>query len=484
MESLTAPSSEPKFLAETLDETKSNNQITSDSLPTSDEPPVTIAVVGAGHRGKKYASYALLRPDLCKIVAVAEPRPGSLNFFVERHQLSDDRAFRTYDEMLDYSQKLIDGGGQRLADAVVVAVLDKLHLDAVVKFAQQGYHILCEKPMATSPEDCIKMADAVKKSGVIFGLGHVLRYSPYNKSLVDIIRSGQLGQLVNVVHLEPVGHQHFAHSFVRGNWSKESETSFSLMTKSCHDLDLICHYLNPAKATKVSSFGSLTHFRKSAKPKEAGDAKRCLDCSFEKECPYSAKKMYYEPMQRGFCGWAGMLTDGPPDLESINVALREGPYGRCVYESDNDVNDHQVVNFQFDTGATCSFTMVAFTTLLCDRQTRMHFTHGEIVGDAYTFTCTNFKYPEGHPFRTTIAKPIFEDSSHGGGDLGLIRSFVNAVRRNDQSILETTIDEVLYSHLVVFASEKSRKEEKIVDVEMFEAEIRSRLGAQVEGRRA
>ncbi|KAG8952176.1 hypothetical protein FRC03_012233 [Tulasnella sp. 419] len=447
--------------------------IVSAGLPQPDGPPVTIAVIGAGQRGKRYASYAFLRPDLCKIVAIAEPRPGSLKFFVESHKLPEDKAFQSYDEMLEYSQKLIDEGGQRLADAVIIATPDKLHLDAVLKFSKQGFHILCEKPMATAPEHCIRIADAVKESGVIFGMGHVLRYSPYNKSIVDIIRSGDLGLLVNVVHVEPVGHQHFAHSYVRGNWSNESESCFSLMTKSCHDIDIICHYLTPAKPVKVSSFGSLTHFKRSAKPTGAGDATRCFDCPIEKECPYSAKRIYYEPAKHGFRGWpVSTITDGPPDIESVTVSLKEGPYGRCVYESDNDVVDHQVVNLQFDTGATCSFTMVAFTTLICDRQTRLHFTHGEIVGDFYTFTCTNFKYPEGHPSRTRIVKPEIEDSGHGGGDLGLIRSFVDAVRKNDQSILGTTVDEVLKSHLMVFAAEKSRKEDRMVGVEEFEAEIR------------
>jgi predicted dehydrogenase len=61
----------------------------------------------------------------------------------------------------------------------------------------------------------------------------VLRYSPYSRAVTQVVRSGKLGQLVNAQHFEPVGHWHFAHAYVRGNWSKESESSFSLMTKSC-----------------------------------------------------------------------------------------------------------------------------------------------------------------------------------------------------------------------------------------------------------
>jgi predicted dehydrogenase len=61
----------------------------------------------------------------------------------------------------------------------------------------------------------------------------VLRYSPYNKALAEIVHSGELGPLINIVHVEPVGYYHFAHSYVRGHWRKEEESCFSLMTKSC-----------------------------------------------------------------------------------------------------------------------------------------------------------------------------------------------------------------------------------------------------------
>lgn len=86
-----------------------------------------------------------------------------------------------------------------------------------------------------------------------------MRYSPYVQEISEIVFSKQLGELVNVVHIEPVGYFHFAHSYVRGNWGNEKESSFSLMTKSCqyvrsallkrsHDHDLTHH-----SATSTSS---------------------------------------------------------------------------------------------------------------------------------------------------------------------------------------------------------------------------------------
>jgi hypothetical protein len=130
----------------------------------------------------------------------------------------------------------------------------------------------------------------------------------------------------------------------------------------------MCHWLSPDTPVRVSSFGGLQHFRKSGKPLEAGDATRCLDCAYERQCPYSAKKgesrlpalinhmcgkrwvtsqtfrsVYLDRVASGYTSWPiRPLVDGIPDIENVTEALAHGPYGKCVYESDNDVCDNQV----------------------------------------------------------------------------------------------------------------------------------------------
>jgi len=247
------------------------------------------------------------------------------------------------------------------------------------------------------------------------------------------------------------------------------------MTKCCHDIDILCHWLSPNTPSRVSSFGSLQHFRKSAKPAAAGDATRCLDCPMEKDCAYSAKKIYLDPISRGNLGWPGStIIDGVPDIENMTDALRSGPFGKCVYESPNDVCDQQVVNLEFSNGATASFTMVAYTTAICQRQTRLHFTQGELIGNMKTFTVADFRTGQ-----TTVHRPKLEGGGHGGGDLGLIRTFVEAVRTGKQELLGTDVDEVLKSHLTVFAAEHSRREGKVVDCVEFEKSARAQAGSAV-----
>lgn len=114
--------------------------------------------------------------------------------------------------------------------------------------------------------------------------------------------------------------------------------------------------------------------------------------------------------------------------------------------------------------------MVAYTSLVCERQTRLHFTHGEIVGDMNIFTVTDFRTG-----KQTTHYPANEGGGHGGGDLGLIRTFVDAVRMGDQTILGVDVGAILRSHLTVFAAEQSRREGTVVDCAQYELKIRTEL---------
>ena len=131
-----------------------------------------------------------------------------------------------------------------------------------------------------------------------------------------------------------------------------------------------------------------------------------------------------------------------------------------------------MVNIEFENGSTASFTMVAFTDAICDRKTHLHFTHGELIGDMKTFTVTDFRTR-----RTTTHHPKLEGGGHGGGDVGLIKTFVEAVRTGRQEILGTDVVEVLKSHLTVFAAEQSRREGKVIGCAEFEKAAREKVGA-------
>ena len=176
---------------------------------------ISVAIVGAGSRGRGYADYILQHPQVAKVVAVAEPDVARRNRLLKGHDVAPENIFDTYQDMLKCP---------KLADAVLICTQDQLHVEPTVAFAEKKYDILLEKPMAVDEEGCRQICEAVTKNGVIFGVCFVLRYSPYYRKLRELLQSGVIGELVTFRHLEKVGYWHQAHSFVRGSWRNSGES--------------------------------------------------------------------------------------------------------------------------------------------------------------------------------------------------------------------------------------------------------------------
>lgn len=415
--------------------------------------PVSYIIIGAGSRGTNYATYALRHPNQAEVVGVAEPREPARLRLVTEHDIPPDNVYTDWREVANR---------EKFADAVVITTQDAMHLEPALALAAKGYHILLEKPMAPTAAACRQIVEAVKANGVILGVGHVMLYTPYTQALKKVLDSGAIGELISIQHLEPVGYWHQAHSFVRGNWRNEAQSSFMLLAKSCHDLDWL-RYIMGEKCRSVSSFGSLTHFRREEKPPEAGDATRCLDCAYEPRCPYSAPKIYLGRLAQGRTGWPVSILTFDVTVAGVTEALRTGPYGRCVYECDNDVVDHQVVNLLFERGKTAAFTMTAFTQA-GDRRTRLFGTRGEIYGNGEVIRLTDFLTDKTQEIKIDAPDPSLL-GGHGGGDYGLMAAFIAAVQNNDPSRLLSGPDETLESHLIVFAAEQARRERRVIDLE-------------------
>ena len=413
--------------------------------------PVTLLILGAGSRGSTYADYALNHPAAGEVVAVAEPDAVRRAAFAERHNLPPDRVFADWHSALSQP---------RLADVAVIATQDADHVAPVEAAAWKGYHLLLEKPMAPDEAGCRRIVAAAERYGVMLGVCHVLRYTAYTQALRAVLDAGTIGEIISVEHLEPVGYWHQAHSFVRGHWRNAQESSPMLLAKSCHDLDWL-RYIVGRDCLNVSSFGSLKHFRREAQPTGAAD--RCLDCppEIETACPYSATRYYLGQLEAGNTGWPLNVITAEISREGVLSALRDGPYGRCVYACDNDVVDHQVVNFEFTGGVTASFTMTAFTRAR-GRETRIFGTRGELYGDSQTIEIYDFLTGTTSSIDSAIASDGSILSGHGGGDDGLMKAFLAAVQHDDPSLILSGPQETLQSHLMVFAAEQSRTSRKNV----------------------
>ncbi|KAH6648242.1 hypothetical protein BKA67DRAFT_522195 [Truncatella angustata] len=492
--------------------------------------PPRILVIGAGSRGRTYAR-ATISSSNGVVVAIAEPdqykrHQFGRNFIHGTRQAPEGSLFAGWQEFIGWetSRREREKAGEVVpegVDAAFVCVLDEMHHDVVVALAPLGLHIMCEKPLATTLADCVDMYRALApyQKDKVFSIGHVLRYSPHNMMLRKLLlEENAIGDILSIVHTEPVGWWHFSHSYVRGNWRKESTTAPSLLTKSCHDIDIILWLLcspppgsgaPPHLPSTLSSSGSLQFYKKNRKPKSAGHATNCLSCPIEQDCMYSSKRIYVGAMHQGLetgnTHWPVSIV--VPDIESFDeggrkevllAALAEDYddstpkseiekrnwFGRCVWESDNDVCDEQVVTITWDDdplqpgsasagslGARGSkqatFHMIAQTKKQCDRYSYIYGTEGEIYADSKTITIEDFRTGETKSF-----KPHLESLGHGGGDVGLTRQFILAVDRvknhgwsaekAQTEYIGCTLEEVVRSHAMVFAAEEARTDKKVL----------------------
>ncbi len=411
--------------------------------------PVTSVILGGGWRGMVYSSFQEYHPERWKVVGVAEPREWNRDFFRTTYNIPGQNVYTDWRELIDLPQ---------LADVAVITTMDDMHVGPVEELAKKGYAILLEKPMAPDEAGCLRIAKAIKGSGCIFGVCHLMRYNLATRMLREIIDSGEIGEIINIQHLENVGYWHQGHAFVRGNWRNQHTSSFMLMSKSCHDLDWL-RFMMGRRCLSVSSFGDLTYFKKSQKPQEAGDAERCTDCAYEPKCPYSAVKLYIRMcIDVGNRQWPVIMVTAETTVGGVMEALQTGPYGRCVFECDNNVVDHQVVNMLFEGNRTASFTMTAFNKS-DHRKTRIFGTLGDLYCDGHKIE--HFDFLTDRLITTDIPPDI---GGHGGADYRFMLAYTEAVAKANQSFINTGIDETLESHIMVFAAEKARLEKRVVDV--------------------
>ncbi len=409
------------------------------------DKPITVITCGAGSRGNVYGNYAAQYPTQLDIVGVAEPIAIRNERYTKKHNIKDENRFKTWEDVFKRP---------KFADAVLITTPDNLHYGPCMKALELGYHVLLEKPISPSEKECRDILAMTKKTGKIVAVCHVLRYAPYFEELRKIMQSGVLGKVVSIQHIEPIEHTHMSQSYVRGNCHNSKETTPIILAKSCHDLDIL-RWMIGKQSKSIHAQGDVSWFKKANAPE--GSTARCTDgCKVEATCPYSALKQYYRERKRTYV--FDMPEEKEKHVDHIMEKLKTTNYCRCVYRMENDQPDHYTTNILFEDGVTCSFSMEAFTSYE-GRRTRVMGSLGDIVGDMTTMVHTDF---------LTGKKTEWKNATdmHGGGDWRLVANWIEAISKNDASLLTSTIDASIESHLMGFAAEQSRKENKVVQIKL------------------
>jgi predicted dehydrogenase len=416
--------------------------------------PLTAITLGAGSRGTLYGEYATEFPQELDIVGVAEPIVERNDIYAKTHDIPDENRFVTWEHVLERP---------KFADMVIVSMPDDLHHEPCIQAMRLGYDVLLEKPMAQSEAECREILKVQQETGRVVGIAHVLRYAPYFIDMRNVVRSGKLGRIVNMQHMEPIEWRHMMHSYVRGNWHDSAATTPIILAKSCHDLDIM-RWIMDEPCDKIAGFGDLSFYKRENAPEGSGD--RCLSCAVEEGCAYSAKKMYLRDKER----LHAIMPVVPNDPEKLNKlilhSLKTTNYGRCAFKMENDQPEHLACAMEFRSGATATFSMDGFTSYH-GRRTRLMGTKGDLVGDMDTFTYTDYMTRESFTWDISVSDVKgYEDSGHGGGDYRFVSDLLKAVYHRDESLLTSTVAASVESHVMGFRIEQSRKGGGVQEVDV------------------
>ncbi len=425
---------------------------------------ITAIIVGAGHRALTYASYAQHYPDKMKIVGVADPVKLRREQVAAKYGLTPEQCYESAEDL---------AAKGKLADAVINGTMDAEHVPTTLPLLEAGYDVLLEKPFAVSEEEIKILAKAVERTRRKVMICHVLRYAPFYTEMKKRVLAGEIGEIINIQAAEHVSYHHVASCFIRGKWNREDVCgSSSLMSKCCHDLDLLTWFCSEIPPVKVSSFGGLHYFTREKAPANSGQY--CLlDCPIEKDCLYSARKHHLDhPDRWSFYVWADIEHIKHATLADKEAFLKDkaNPYSQCVWKLDNNVVDRQSVMIEFANGATATHSMVCG----CSRPMRkLHIigTHGELHGimDDNRYTVRHIDLRPGHEYSEEVFDLTNEGDTtgafggHGGGDLRLVADFISVLEGNAPSISCTTLADSLNGHLIGFAADQAMKENIIVE---------------------
>lgn len=417
------------------------------------KPPLRVIVVGMGVRSMIYTRVALTNPELLQIVGVVDIDPQRRHYAALTFGIAPEFCFESVEALVSEP---------KFADAVINGTMDRLHVCTTIPLLRHGYDVLLEKPFALNEEEASQLLKCARETGRTVMVCHVLRYAPFYQRLKKILQSGEIGRVINIRMAAQVSYYHEIVSFVRGKYaSAERCGSGMLLTKCSHDLDLMAWLMGNNLPAAIAGVGSMFQFVPENAP--AGAGTHCLnDCPVERDCPYSARRLYIEhPQPRGDSVWhdSNCRTPNSDEEKERILSAPDNPYSRCVYRCSTDIVDHQSVLIRYADGATGTFSMTGGAAASA-RTVHITGTRGEIYGTfeegRLTLSLIAPEAPEGRVEHMIDLTEAQNGHHHGGGDREVILDFIAMLRGEPTSPGKTLLEDSVIGHRIVFLAEKSR----------------------------
>ncbi|HOX07182.1 MAG TPA: Gfo/Idh/MocA family oxidoreductase [Planctomycetota bacterium] len=306
-------------------------------------------------------------------------------------------------------------------DWVMVGSWNCHHREHAIAALAAGKHVFCEKPLATTLEDCLAIRDAWRASDRTFCLGFVLRYSPHYQKIREILMSGALGRIVSMEFNETLHYEHGG--YIHGDWRRRTEWAGShLLEKCCHDLDLIL-WLTGGLPLRAASFGGVSFFR----PENAG---------------YVEKLGAHPKGQPAFSSWADFAVT---------------PYVN-PFTAEKDIVDNQVAIMEFAGGVRATFHTNCSTNLP-ERRMYICGTEGTLRADVLAGSIEYRRI--GHQ-EELIRPETGARGGHGGADETLCRSLRACMLEGAAPLADP--EDGVRSAITAFGIDQAMAEGRVVDL--------------------
>lgn len=370
---------------------------------------VNIGVIGCGGRFWHLFNDLLARYPWIRVAALCDPSEKSVETMIKDHapeaKVYDDYRDLVKDESITW---------------VFVASWNCFHREHAIAAMEAGKDVFCEKPLATSLEDCVAIRDAQERTGRIFFIGFTLRYSTVYLKVKEILAEKTIGDIVSMEFNETLEFNHGG--FIHGDWRRFTKNAGThLLEKCCHDVDLVQGIVG-SLPVKVASFGGLNFFT----PENAHHMER-LGPS-----PKNGKRAYL----------ATSFDDHPNP-----------------FSNDKDIIDNQVVILQFANGVRSTFHTNCCAGI---PERRMY-----IVGTEGTIRCDHMTaIVEVQKYGWNTSKTVWDchaEGGHGGADCILNDQVAESLKNNVQPESSGVVEGVK-SAIACFAIDQAMDSEQVVDV--------------------
>jgi predicted dehydrogenase len=384
-------------------------RVTRVDVPTG-KRTVGIGLIGCGGMGRYVAQKVANQNPRLRIRGLFDPDKRS----IEASRKAFGENIPIY---LDYRQlcAALD------IDWVMIASWNCFHKAQTIAAFEAGKHVFCQKPLATTPADCVEMRRAWKKSGRLFNIGFSLRYTPHYRAIHKLIADGVIGQMVSMEFNEVLGFNHGG--YIMGDWRRLTEYAGThLLEKCCHDIDL-ANWMVGMRAMRVASFGGLNFFV----PKNQQHVRRLGTDS-------NGRKAYHT--------WGGLVGKNP-------------------FTADKDIVDNQVAIIEYENGVRATFHTNC-NSGITERRMYINGTEGTIRADIVAGSIEVARIGFNEKARKVKAST---KGSHGGGDDVLARDLSASMLTG--RVPAVGLDEGLASAFTCFGIDEAMNKGVVVDMDKY-----------------